>query len=91
MARERATDVQKGVGRRIAEEREARGWTQQQVADKLRMEVNSYQAFEYGEIATISTIVKIANLLGVPTRALFDEPKSRQRAIPGRPRKSPSR
>jgi transcriptional regulator with XRE-family HTH domain len=85
--KERASVVQEGVGRRIAEEREARGWTQQDVADKLKVEVQSYQRFERGEIATISTIVKLANVFGVTARSLFDEPKSRKRRA-GRPKKS---
>lgn len=84
MPKERASRIQEGVGRRIAEERHARNWTQQELADRLKIEVQSLQRFERGEIATIATIVKVANMLGVTTRSLFDKPASRRRPT-GRP------
>lgn len=75
------------VGRRVAEARRARGWTQQQAADKLKMEVQSVQRIERGrENMTIRTLVRIALAFGVLTRTLFDAPAARERK-PGRPKK----
>jgi transcriptional regulator with XRE-family HTH domain len=87
VSREKAETIIADVGRRIAEARRARGWTQQQAADRLRMEVQSVQRLERGENLTIRTMVRIAGILGIPTRALFDEPTSRVKR-PGRPRNS---
>lgn len=77
--------VIEGVGRRIAEARKALGWTQQTTADKFKIEVQSWQRFERGENTTIRTLVKIANVLGVTTRSLFDDPTSREHPT-GRPK-----
>lgn len=85
MAKERDDVVIEGVGRRIAEARKAIGWTQQRAADKLKIEVQSWQRFERGENTTIRTLVKIANVLGVTTRSLFEDPVSREHQA-GRPR-----
>ncbi|MEI9953583.1 MAG: helix-turn-helix transcriptional regulator [Pseudomonadota bacterium] len=75
------------VGRRIAEARRARGWTQQQAAEKLKMEVQSVQRIERGrENMTIRTLVGIARTFGVVTRTLFEPPTTRERK-PGRPKK----
>lgn len=86
MNREKPEVIIADVGRRIAEARRQRGWTQQKAADHLRMEVQSLQRIERGENLTIRSLVKIAGVFGVPTRSLFDEPESRERR-PGRPKK----
>jgi XRE family transcriptional regulator, regulator of sulfur utilization len=83
--KERAEAVMSDVGARIAEVRRDRGWTQQEAADRLRIEVQSMQRIERGgSNLTIRTLVKIANCLGVRTKSLFDEPTARERR-PGRP------
>jgi len=50
------------------------------------MEPQSIQRIERGTNLTIRSLVRIARLLGVPTIALFEPPKTRERR-PGRPRK----
>jgi ribosome-binding protein aMBF1 (putative translation factor) len=87
VSKERDDEIIEGVGRRIAEARKAKAWTQQKAADRLKIEVQSWQRFERGENTTIRTLVKIANLFGVTTRSLFDEPTSREHRE-GRPRRS---
>lgn len=85
--REKAETIIADVGLRIAEARRARGWTQAEAAEKLRMEPQSVQRIERGtENLTIRSLVRIAGVLGVPTRELFDEPETRERK-PGRPKK----
>ena len=74
------------VGRRVAELRSARGWTQQQAAEHLKMPVNNLQRIERGMNLTIKTLVRLARGLGAPTRALFESPSSRERSA-GRPPK----
>ena len=83
---EKAENIIADVGQRIAEIRRERGWTQQDAADKLKMEPQSIQRIERGTNLTIRSLVRIARLLGVPTIALFEPPKTRERR-PGRPRK----
>lgn len=75
-----------GVGARIAELRRQKGWTQQDLADRLRMEPQSVQRIERGTNLTIRSLVALARTLGVPTAALFEAPKGLERR-PGRPRK----
>jgi transcriptional regulator with XRE-family HTH domain len=61
------------VGRRIAALRLEAGLTQAQVAKGIDTAVNNYQRIEHGlQNATIRTLVKIANVIGVPTAALFE-------------------
>jgi transcriptional regulator with XRE-family HTH domain len=86
--KERDDLIIEGVGRRIAEARKALSWTQQRAADRFKIEVQSWQRFERGENTTIRTLVRIANLLGVTTRSLFDDPTSREHPA-GRPKRQP--
>lgn len=77
------------LGRRIAEIRREKGWTQEEAAQRLGMEVQSLQRIERGTNLTIRTMVKIADGYGVPWRSLLDEPKlAPEERKPGRPRKS---
>jgi transcriptional regulator with XRE-family HTH domain len=84
--REHVEKVKSNVGVRVAEVREARGWTQQQCAEELGMPLKNLQRIESGANLTIATRVRIANGLKVPVRVLFDEPSTGRRG-PGRPRK----
>ena len=74
------------VGRRIAELRRERDWTQAEAAEKLRIEEQSLQRFERGANLTLRTLAKIARVFEVPVQALFEESQARPRRA-GRPRK----
>lgn len=76
------------VGRRIAEVRIARGWTQEQCAVELEVTVRRLRRFEAGSNMTLLTIERIAVALGVPVRALFDAPAKGQVRKRGRPKKA---
>jgi transcriptional regulator with XRE-family HTH domain len=83
---EKAETIIANVGARVAEMRRANGWTQQDLADRLRMEPQSIQRIERGTNMTIRSLANIARALGVPMIAFFEAPKTGQRR-PGRPRK----
>lgn len=71
--------VTKDVGRRIAELRLGRGWTQEDLAERLRMPLKNLQRIERGlQNLTIKTLVRFATVLGVRTAELFEAPKSRE-------------
>jgi transcriptional regulator with XRE-family HTH domain len=74
------------VGRRIAELRRERDWTQAEAAEKLRIEEQSLQRFERGANLTLRTLAKIARVFEVPVQAFFEESQPRPRRA-GRPRK----
>jgi transcriptional regulator with XRE-family HTH domain len=74
------------MGARVAEIRRAKGWTQQDLADRLRMEPQSVQRIERGTNLTIRSLVNLALTLGVATSALFEPPTTAKRR-PGRPSK----
>ncbi len=84
--KERAEDVIRHLGRRIAELREGRGWTQQQAAELLNMPTKNLQKIERGSNLTVRSLVRVASGLGVATRDLFELPISSQR-LRGRPKK----
>ena len=62
------------VARRIAEIRRAKGFTQDEMAEKLRCATRNYQRIEYGQNITIKTLTRIANLLGVTVTDLVPPP-----------------
>ena len=76
------------VGRRIAEVREQRGWTQQEAAEILGMPLKNLQWYEQGANMTLRTLSRIATGLGVPVRKFFDQPKTKGRRAKGRPKKN---
>ncbi|HEY5960306.1 MAG TPA: helix-turn-helix transcriptional regulator [Polyangiaceae bacterium] len=86
MEKERAEEVIRQLGRRIAEIREDLGWTQQQAAEMLNMPTKNLQKIERGSNLTVRSLVRVASALGVPTRLLFDPPASKER-LRGRPKK----
>ncbi len=86
MEKERADEVIRSAGRRIAEIRRELGWTQQEAAEVLNMPTKNFQKIERGSNLTIRSLVRLANGFGVPTRTLLDEPATKERR-PGRPRK----
>jgi transcriptional regulator with XRE-family HTH domain len=81
-----ADRIIQNAGRRIAELRRERGWTQSEAAEKLRIEEQSLQRFERGANLTLRTLAKLARVFEVPIQAFFEEAKPRQRRA-GRPRK----
>jgi len=82
---EKAETVIANVGARIAELRREKGWTQQDFADRLKMEPQSVQRIERGTNMTIRSLVKVARVLGVATATLLEAPESGERR-PGRPK-----
>ena len=85
---DKADKVIADIGARVAEIRRKHGWTQQDLADRLRMEPQSVQRIERGTNLTIRSLVKVARALGVPAITLFEPPGTGDRR-PGRPRKRP--
>ena len=67
-----ATKLRRGVGARIAELRAARGWTQEQLAEKIEVSARYLQAIEGGrENLTLDSLAKVGNALGCSVAALF--------------------
>lgn len=76
----------KDVGRRIAELRRERGWTQETFAERLGLQANNLQRIELGmQNLTIRSLVRLANGLSVSLGALFEVPRDRT-VRQGRPR-----
>ncbi len=66
------------VGRRIAEIRAARGWTQEALAEHAHVSLKYLQRVEAGrENLTLRSVVRLANHLRVPVGDLFERPRSR--------------
>jgi transcriptional regulator with XRE-family HTH domain len=75
--RQQEDRVLSDVGRRIAESRIARGWTQEQFAERLDVGAKYIQAVERGlENLTLRTLAKIASELGVSIASLLRRPLS---------------
>jgi transcriptional regulator with XRE-family HTH domain len=76
----------KDVGRRLAELRRERAWTQEELAERLGLQTNNLQRIELGmQNLTVRSLVRLANALGVTLGDLFEPPTSRT-VRPGRPR-----
>jgi transcriptional regulator with XRE-family HTH domain len=76
------------IGRRIAELRDAKGWTQEVLAEHVKMATQNVARLEQGRSDfRVSTLVRISRVLGVDVGALFELPSSRRKRKPGRPRK----
>lgn len=72
-------------GRRLAELRAERGFTQERLAEKVNLATRYLQAIEAGaENPTIRTLIHLAAALRVSVQALFEPPKSRAVRV-GRP------
>jgi transcriptional regulator with XRE-family HTH domain len=72
------------VASRIADLREQRGLTQAALAILMRVELRQAQRYEAGANITLSTVVRLANALGVAPADFFVESERRPRG-PGRP------
>jgi transcriptional regulator with XRE-family HTH domain len=80
--------VLQNVGRRIAELRHQRGWTQSQLAELAHVNTAQIGVIESGRAnLTLRTLIRIASLLGVHVQELLDVPHSPTPLRPGRPRK----
>ncbi|HEY3820124.1 MAG TPA: helix-turn-helix transcriptional regulator [Polyangiaceae bacterium] len=80
-----ATRVIRDIGRRIAELRADRGWTQAHFAEVLGIAVPNLQRVEQGrQNLTVRTLVRVARKLGCHPRMLWEAPMT-PRPKPGRP------
>jgi transcriptional regulator with XRE-family HTH domain len=78
----------KDVGRPVAELRRERGWTQEQLAERLGLQTNNLQRIELGmQNLTVRSLARLANGLGVKLPSLFETPRSHV-VRPGRPRRT---
>lgn len=76
------------VGRRVAELRAARGWTQEEFAERAHCSVQWVRRIETGRAnVTLRTLVGLANRLGVRAIDLLGQPASRA-VTRGRPRRA---
>lgn len=83
------TAVLRNVGRRVAELRQARGWTQEQLAEAASVTVGYVRRIEGGaENLTLESIVRLANLFKVGLDEIITAP-AKTKATRGRPPKSP--
>ncbi len=80
--------VVKDIGRRLAELRADRGWTQEQFAVRLGVTAGYVGRLERGtQSFTVHRLVWLANNLGVRAADLFAAPRSRV-VRPGRPKRA---
>lgn len=61
------------LGGRIRKERQAKGITQEQLAEKVDISVNFMSLIENGRNMSVETLVKIANALGVTVDYLLSD------------------
>lgn len=77
-------------GRRVAEFRRRREWTQQNLADRWGVSLGYVQLVERGsQNMTIESIVLLAGVLGAQPFELLVPPLRREKRRPGRPKKEP--
>lgn len=69
--------VARAVGRRIAELRTERGWTQETFAEALGVSIQYLRRIELAQTnVTLAQLVRLANALHVAPKALFEPPAS---------------
>lgn len=75
------------IGRRIAELRSLRGWTQEALAERVGVSDKRVQQVESGrKNITVATMVRFANGLDASLTDLVSKPQSSARRRPGRPK-----
>ncbi|HEY1957576.1 MAG TPA: helix-turn-helix transcriptional regulator [Polyangiaceae bacterium] len=80
--------VCRNIGRRIAELREERSLTQEQLSVLLASSSQWISQIEAGRNMTVHSLVRVAEALRVPVQQLFDAPKAQPRVRrAGRPRR----
>lgn len=77
-----------GVGRRVAELRRERGWTQAELGERVNFTFQYIARIEGGVNLTIHSLTHLANAFRVPISALFEPPTEAGPRRPGRPRKT---
>ncbi len=66
--------IDKRMGRRIREQREKLGYTQEQLAERLNLSCNYYARLERGDARPcLDTLIRIANNLKVSADALLQD------------------
>ncbi len=91
-----ATPIIRAIGRRIAEVRMAKGWSQAKLAEALDIALQGVQRMEQGRANfTVRTLVNVASKLGCTARDFWDSPASsserprptaKKKAVAKRPR-----
>jgi len=67
----------KYIGKRIAESRKKKGWTQEELAEKSKLHNTYIGAVERGEVnISVKSLEKIANALNLPVIEFFRTVKS---------------
>lgn len=93
MPTQNATKVLRDIGRKIAEIRAAKGWTQERFAEALGIAVQNVARMEQGrQNLTVRTIVRLARTLGCTPRSLWDPVRvgpSKHRARKAKPVAAP--
>lgn len=75
MPRKRNPDLLRQIGARLRAAREARGWSQQRLAEELDVQVPLVSRFERGQTGpSLATLWSAADALGIPVGALIDGP-----------------
>lgn len=64
------------LGRTVKEMREAKGWTQAQLASRARVERSTIQNVESGRVARPNSLPHIADALGVTVSELTRDPEA---------------
>ena len=75
MARKKKnTDIAERLGKNIKKWRLRNGWTQEQLAEMLNIEIESVSRFERGiRSPSLERLGNIADILGVPVSTLLDD------------------
>lgn len=73
-ARMSPADFYEVLGRRILKLRETAGWSQAQLAEKVRLERANLSRIENGHPVSLETLRRIALVMRVPLHALLDLP-----------------
>ncbi|MBU6142175.1 helix-turn-helix transcriptional regulator [Patescibacteria group bacterium] len=67
-------DIYRHIGRRVREERAKRGWTQEQLAERIDAHVSFVGQLERGiKKPSLATIKKIAEAFGIKAGDILDE------------------
>jgi transcriptional regulator with XRE-family HTH domain len=82
-------DVRGALAANATRLRERAGWTQQQAAETMGLDVKHLQKLEYGELnPSLRTLVRVASALGVSVGRLLKKNAAARKPRPvGRPRK----
>jgi transcriptional regulator with XRE-family HTH domain len=68
------TQILRLLAQRIKSLRRAKGWTQEEFAERAAMQRSYLADLELGRRnPSVRTLVKVANAFGVPVRALLDD------------------